>query len=172
MKMQAHILAAMREQFEQWQTLLGSMSEEQIHAPLVPSQWSVKDEIAHLRAWQERSIERVNAALEKRAPNLPKWLGDTDLDEDVDGTNAAIYEMNRERAWSSVFQNWREGFSRFIELGEKFSEPQFLDSSRYAWMEGAPIAFVYIASYDHHQEHFEKLAEWLEAHAGRSSHSG
>jgi hypothetical protein len=51
MNMKQHILAALREEFNRWEDLLASMSEEQITAPHLPSHWSIKDVIAHLRAW-------------------------------------------------------------------------------------------------------------------------
>ena len=43
-----HILTALRDQFNRWEELLASMSEEQITAPHLPSDWSIKDVIAHL----------------------------------------------------------------------------------------------------------------------------
>ena len=50
MDMKGHILTALREQFDRWEELRANMSEEQITAPYRPSNWSTKDEIAHLRA--------------------------------------------------------------------------------------------------------------------------
>jgi hypothetical protein len=52
----------------------------------------------------------------------------------------------------------REQFNRWEELlAEQISERDLLDSSRYAWLEGYSLALVLRASYDHHQEHLEKL---------------
>ena len=39
MNMKEHVLTALREQFEAWEELLASMSEEQITTPLLPSKW-------------------------------------------------------------------------------------------------------------------------------------
>jgi hypothetical protein len=74
MNMKEHILAALREQFNRWEELLASMSEAQLTTPHLPSHWSTKDEIAHLWAWQQRSIARLEAALSNREPEFPKWL--------------------------------------------------------------------------------------------------
>ena len=161
MNMQDHILAALREQFNRWEELLAAMSEEQITTPLPPSTWSVKDVIAHLRTWQQRSIARLEAALLDREPEFPTWLPDLDPDSEgsTDQTNAWIYETYRELPWSMVHQNWREGFLRFLELGEGISEKDLLDAGRYPWLEGYPLAFILVASYDHHQEHLDKLLD-------------
>jgi len=67
------ILAALREEFERWEALLAGLSEAQITAPQLDDGWSIKDVIAHLRAWQQRSIARVEAALSDREPDYPDW---------------------------------------------------------------------------------------------------
>lgn len=164
MNMQDHILGALREQFDRWEELLTTMSEEQITAPLLPSTWSTKDLVAHLRAWQQRSIARLEAAHLNREPEFPRWLADPDPDSEggTDQTNAWIYAANRELGWSQVHQDWREGFLRFLELGQGVSERDLLDTGRYPWLQGYSLAFILVASYDHHQEHLEKLLAWLQ----------
>jgi len=163
MNMQDHILAALREQFNRWEELLAAMSKEQITTPLPPSTWSVKDVIAHLWAWQQRSIARLEAATLDQEPEFPTWLSDLDLDSEdsTDQVNTWIYETYRELPWSKVYRNWREGFLRFLELGERVSEKDLLDAGRYAWLKGRPLALVLLGSYDHHQEHLEKSLAWL-----------
>lgn len=74
MYMKNHILAVLREELAHWEAVLASMSEEQIAAPLKPSDLLIKDEIAHLWAWQQRSIARMEAALHNREPELPQRL--------------------------------------------------------------------------------------------------
>jgi hypothetical protein len=168
MNMQAHILAALKEQFNRWEELLTSLSEEQIHAPHLPSHWSTKDEIAHLWAWQQRSIARLEAAQLEREPEYPQWLAGPDPDAHgaTDKMNAWIYETYRSQPWAKVHQNWREGFLRFLELGQGIQEKDLLDSGRYVWSGGYPLAFTLLASYDHHQEHLDKLTDWLHASEG------
>jgi hypothetical protein len=167
--MKEHILAALREQFDRWEEMLSNMSVEQITTPHVPSHWSIKDEIAHLRAWQQRSIARLEAGLSYREPEFPKWLPelDPDSEEDTEQTNAWIYETYREQPWSKVHKDWSEGFLRFLELGKGIPEQDLLDAGRYPWLEGHPLAFILLASYEHHQEHLEKMLAWLREHANR-----
>jgi hypothetical protein len=169
MNMKEHILAALRELFDRWEELLASLSDEQITAPLLPSRWSVKDEIAHLWAWQQRSIARLEAAFYDREPEFPRWLADVDPESagPPDRTNDWIYETYRDQPWSVVHQNWRSGYLRFLEFGEGFSERDLLDGDRYPWLEGYSLALILLASYDHHQEHLEKLNAWLQEQGRR-----
>ena len=68
-----HILIMLQEEFTRWEDLFTSLTEEQITARQLPSQWTIKDVVAHLMAWQQRSIARVEAALLDREPVFPGW---------------------------------------------------------------------------------------------------
>lgn len=164
MNLKEHILTALREEYNRWEELLAGLSESQVAAPLLPSEWTTRDVVAHLRAWQQRSIARLEAALQDREPVFPQWNPqvEPDSDGDTDRVNDWIYQANRERPWLEVYQNWRNGFLRLLELGEQIPEKDLLDSSRYPWMEERPLALVFLGTYDHHQEHLEKLQAWLE----------
>lgn len=164
--MKDHILAALREQFVRWEKLLATLTEDQITAPRFDLGWSIKDVIAHLWGWQQISIARMEGGVFDREPEFPKWVMELHgvWEENADQTNARIYEINHEQPWSEVHRNWREGFLRFLELGNKISERDLLDGGRYPWLKGYSLAFILVASYDHHQEHFEKLTNWLQKH--------
>ena len=86
MNMKDHILAALREQFNHWDELLASLDEEQITTPHFELDWSIKDVMAHLWAWQQISIARVQAAQQDHEPEFPKWIVDSvqDWEENAD----------------------------------------------------------------------------------------
>jgi hypothetical protein len=163
MNMKEHILAALREKFDQWEELLGRLSEEEIVASDLPSRWSIKDNIAHLWAWQQRSIARMEAALSNRDPVFPTWLPglDPEVEGNTDQINAWIFQTYHEQPWSKVHQNWREGFHRLLDSCDGISERDMLDGEKHPWLEGYPLANVLLGTYDHHQEHLEKLLTWL-----------
>jgi hypothetical protein len=162
MSMKEHILAALREQYESWERLLASLREEQINAARFDLDWSIKDVIAHLWAWQQISIARMEAGLNGREPEFPQWTVEhEDWEENADQMNAFTYEMNHGKPWPEIHQNWRDGFLRFLKLGEAISEQDLLDTGKYSWLSGYSLALILIASYDHHREHFEKLTNWL-----------
>ncbi len=47
--------------YEQLNTLLASLSEEQKTTPGVNSSWSVKDTVAHITAWQDLLPARIQS---------------------------------------------------------------------------------------------------------------
>lgn len=166
MNMKEHILAALREQFDSWEKLLAGLNEHQIISPQFDLNWSIKDVMAHLWAWQQISIARMEAGLLDREPDFPKWIVESveNWEEDADQVNALTFETQHKKPWSEIYQDWKNGFLRFLELGEKISERDLLDGDRYTWLKGYSLAFILVASYDHHQEHFEKLSNWLREH--------
>lgn len=153
------LLTTLREEFHRWEELLARMSEEQIMAPYAPQKpynKSVRDVIAHLRAWQQTSIARLEAAHLHRDPKFPGWPVDfeSDSEDALDRTNAWIYETSREQPWPRVHREWREGFLRLLELGEALPEKDLMDAGRYSWLEGQPLSLVLLSSYEHHNKTF------------------
>lgn len=163
MDMKGHILAALEEQFDRWEELPGSLSEEQVTAPEFDYNWSIKDVRAHLWAWQQISIARMEAGWHDREPEFPDWIVESveNWEEDADRVDALIFERYHEKPWSEIHQTWKDEFLRFLDLGEKVSERDLLDGDRYLWLKGYSLAFILVASYEHHQEHLEKLLAWL-----------
>ncbi len=162
MNMKEHIISALREQFNSFDELLVSMSEEQITSPDFDLNWSLKDIMNHLWGWQQVSIVRVNAGVLNREPEFPNWLMKCPggWDEDTNQTNAWIYQCFHDQSWTEVHKKWRDGFLQLLDLSEELSEKDLLDGDTYSWLNGYSLAFILIASYEHHQEHLDALRLW------------
>ena len=164
MNSKQEILTRLNEEYNRWEELLANLSEEQIIAPHLPSDLSIKDVIGHLRAWQQITIARLEAALHDGEPELPDWLAgeDPESDDHLEEFNARIHESYRKQPWSSVHRDWREGFLRVLELGKAIPEKDLLDAKRYPWLEGYPLSAVLTGTHEHHHDdHLEPLLEWL-----------
>jgi hypothetical protein len=156
-------ITALREEFQQWQTLLASMTTEQIHAPIRPSTWTTRDVMAHLWAWQRISIARLTAALSASEPIFPDWpqAWHPDSEDDVLQINEWFYATYRDKLWPQVYADWYTGFQRLIDLAQRLPEPDLLEPGRYAWLGDAPLMLVLRGSFNHHAEHRGWLLEWL-----------
>jgi len=157
------LLGMLHDVFNRWEEQLAGTPEAQLTDPSLPGNWSVKDVMAHLWAWQQRTLARTEAALHDAEPQYPKWP-DTlppDPDDDVDQANDWIYKTNRDKPWPAVYSDWRGQFLRILDLSEQLSQNDLFDPARYTWMGGYPLAASYFGSYDHHKEHIEKLRAWL-----------
>jgi hypothetical protein len=164
--MKQHIIMALQEEFDRWEELLSGLSEAQIRASFEPDGWRIQDIVVHLWAWQQRSIARVKAAVLNSELDYPKWPAGLDPNDEGEDTtekiNYWIYETSLHISWPQVHQTWQDGFREFIELSQQVPERDLLDSNLYAWLPGLPLAFVLLASYDHHQEHMEHILSVLD----------
>jgi hypothetical protein len=157
------ILKELAETFNQWVELLASLSEEQIAEPLLPSDWTVKDVIAHLWFWQQASIARMEAALHDKEPEYPEWweLFGPDPNEDVDRTNAWNYERNKDKSWPLVYADWSAQFQHYRELAGQLPEKDLLKPGRYTWMGDYALSASSMGTLEHHREHYDTLRIWL-----------
>ena len=159
-------LVAMHQgELEAWERLLAGLSTTQITNPLLPGVLSVKDTVAHLGAWQARTIARLEATVQGHEPRFPQWPVEVDEEESreaVDRANAWILAANRDRPWTAVHQQWRKGFLRFLELLRAVPEPDLRPGGKLAWLaeyqplEGYPGFLDY-----HHAEHRAQLEAWV-----------
>lgn len=148
------ILTMLEDEFNRWEELLGSLSEQKITARRPPSTWSIKDVVAHLMAWQQVSIARLEAARRDEEPVFPDWLAgaDPESEDRIDRFNARIYERYRTVPWARVWQMWRDGFLTLLEMGQQIPADQLLDRERYPWLKGYSLWAVLEGIYRHHHD--------------------
>lgn len=130
----------------------------------LPNGWSVKGLTAHVMAWQQLSIARLEAAWHSGELVFPEWLGDADPEaEDVDRLNARIYDFYREQPWPRVHGAWQDGFRKLLRLAKEVPEAELVDKKRYPWLKGYSLFDVLKGSYEHHHtDHFDSLRTWRE----------
>jgi hypothetical protein len=165
MNTKPEMLTQLQSEFDRWEQLLNTLRLEQITAPNFISSWSIQDVLAHLMAWQMRSIARLEAASFDREPEFPHWPLELDPDfvEDPDQLNAWLYKLYHADSWPSIHQAWQSGFRHFLELARAIPEADLLDPHRFPWMNGQPLMLVLQSSYDHHHlEHLEPLLARLQ----------
>jgi hypothetical protein len=167
MNSKAESIRMLRDEIERWEESSVGLNEEQLNLSLIPSTFSIKDTLAHLRAWQQNSITRLEAALFNREPSFPDWLGGLDpfkaeSEDNRDKCNETIFQEYHGQPWSSVHQVWRKGFLRFLEVAEQTPEGDYVKPQKYVWLKGYPLLAVLQGSYEHHHiEHLEPLQAWL-----------
>jgi hypothetical protein len=156
------LLQQLRDEFAAWEALFARLSEAQLVARQLDGGLSVKDVVAHLWTWQQRSIARLEAAQAGHAPEFPAWPGAADPDDDehrdINALNAWIFAQSRDKPWAQVHGDWAKGYWRFLELGEAVPEADLLAVGHYAWLPGYALAEVLRGSYNHHHdEHLRPL---------------
>ena len=148
------VIAALQKSFDDWQARLAALGEDEICARPAAGGWSLKDVLAHLNAWQQLSIARLEAALHGREPHYPDWISGGPEDEGMlEVYNQRIYERCASQGWPEVRTRWQNDFTHFLQLAALLSEEDLKAQGKYAWMEGYPLLAVLFGSLEHHNEH-------------------
>lgn len=163
MKDKSQLIEELKNEFNRWEELVASLTEEQMIAILPSSRLSIKDLIAHLYAWQQVSVAQLEAALQNIEPGQPRWLAGTgpESETDRDFYNERIYLSFRDQPWPLVHETWKTGFLHFLELADATSENDLLEIGRFHWLREGVLADVLISSAAHHHEHLELVLGWF-----------
>lgn len=164
MHTKAEMIDLLKEEFKTWQESLAMLTEEELYMPEFWGYMTVKDVVAHLWKWQERSILRMESAAEGTVPTFdPIFEGlSPDDDDNVDDINFKIYEAYKDKPWEQVFHDWKSRFERFIELSEATPEADLFDKQKYPWLNGYCLYDVLAGSYEHHHvDHLPPLLELI-----------
>jgi hypothetical protein len=156
------------EQYNLWEDLLARIGEARIAIPLAPSAWSPKDEVAHLHAWQQRTLARAAAVKTSTQPAFPAWPADLDPDvePDVDRINAWLYESSKALSWDQVREAWRATFLALLETCGEIPEQVVSSPASLPGLNGQFLAYFLQGTLDHHREHLEDLKTRLLGNAG------
>lgn len=152
------IINELNAEYLRWRVFLEGLTEDQISHHLPGEDLSIKDKVAHLQAWQQLSIARLEAAIQGRDPIHPVWLISMHPDTgDVDQDNERIYQMYHGDTWQDILNKWRTGFECFIELCKRIPEDDLYAVGKFSWLSGYAVADVMSGSLEHHREHFDSL---------------
>jgi hypothetical protein len=105
-----------------------SMGEAQMCAPGLQGEWSMKDILAHISAWEKFFLDRMGYVMTGHHPQYPSMQ----TEEDVRRFNAQVYEENKDRPLTSVvieFRSLYQGVLTVIQAlnDEQLSQPYTYD---------------------------------------------
>jgi hypothetical protein len=154
------LIEAVRNSRVAWDVLLAQVGEERKTTPGVTGNWSVKDVVAHLTAWERRPVAWLTAVRQSATPEPAPWP--PNLSEEQ--TNAWIYEANRGRSLREILDESGQVHEQCMKQLLVISEEELNVSGRYSWLNGSTLAESILGNtYEHYQEHSQMLRMWLES---------
>jgi hypothetical protein len=160
----AEFLDAMRSERECWEALLAEVGESRMERPGVAGDWSVRDIVAHVSAYERGLVEWLEAASRGESVEFPV------LDHpDVDYRNAVIFEEYERRPPEDILLESRRVFERLLQLVQALSEGELIDPGRSEWYvkprwrESRPLwKCIADDSYKHYPQHMPDIRAWLD----------
>lgn len=142
------LLTALRAGRDRLETALARFDDATM-AERVDDQWTRKDVLAHLEAWERRVVDL-----------LERLRAGTDPGERVetDELNARFFAADRDRTLADVRAGEASAYARMVAAIEGASDEELFDGDHFAWTEGEPLAAWFRGDGDeHYDEHLEQL---------------
>jgi len=143
--------------YERLNTLLASLSEEQKTTPGVNSSWSVKDNIAHITAYQDLLPARIQSLITGKTP--AEFLPEFKTEDEVNGY---LYQQNKDRSLADVEATFRSSYQRAFAAVEALSEKD-LNTPVPGSPEWPIWRYIQGEICEHYEEHGNLIRRWLES---------
>lgn len=157
----AELLSIIETGYNQFEALLASLSEAQMLIPGVNGSWSIKDNIAHLAAWQTYQADRLQAVLDGTEPADPAPGRETE-----DEINEYFYQRDKDLPLAEVLVHFRTTYQRVLKATQALSWETL--NEPFPWSDNdAPMgAYTLGNTTGHYELHGELIKSWLESRAG------
>jgi hypothetical protein len=113
------------------QQLISDLDPAERNAPGTWEDWSLKDELAHVIAWQLNSLARI-AALRHAEP-MPDF-------SDYHTINQSIYNTNRDRTLAEIAAEGDRAHADLVALIQSLSEDELTRPARFSEQEPSSLA--------------------------------
>ncbi len=156
----ATLLANIQAGYDQLETLLASLDEDQMTIPGVNGSWSVKDNLAHLTVWQNYQAARQEGVLNGTEPPDPAPGLETEDEE-----NEYFYQQYKNRPVAEVLADFRASYQRVLAATQALSWEAL--NEPFPWYDNnVPVGSYTIGdTYGHYEEHRGIIHHWLESQA-------
>jgi hypothetical protein len=144
---QGAVLRFFREDHRKLKQTIAKLSESQILKDVVMGDWSVKDIIAHISAWNLEISKSIDDVLEKKAP----WY----LTKGATAFNVA--EVEQRRGWSlkEVLDEWERSFESLVHRIEEITGEEWNFDTGLNWADGSAVTMESLFGYRYREEGHE-----------------
>ena len=148
------LLLAIQQERAAFEAALAGLTPEQMTAPGVMGEWSVKDLLGHVALWESRLVT-ILYSVERGV--APKTLGSSE----VDRVNAESYAEQRERPLGRVLADFHAVHVQLLKRLDALADRDLSDSKRFPWMEGEPLEKLVAGdTFEHYAEHRPAIETW------------
>lgn len=141
------LLAAITQERTALEAFLKTLTPEQMVAPGVVGDWSVKDVLAHLIEWEQMALGWHSAGLRGEMPALPapgyKWSQMPQL-------NQAIYEKHRNRPLSAILDQFESSHNEIVAVIQGLTDEDLFGAGRFAWTQKNTLGTYFISATSSH----------------------
>lgn len=155
------LLEKIRSSRQELEDCLDQIPRESMTIPGAENDWSVKDILAHITAWEGNMRLWIQQLTEGETPDRPApgqpW-------KDLDQINKDIFERNRNKSLDVVQAEFERSYRDTITLVASTSEKDLVDIGRFEWTGSAPAWYLVGGNtFWHYEEHLPSLKNWIDS---------
>lgn len=153
------LLADIKSEHQRLENYLELLLEAEMLKTGVVGDWSVKDLLAHLTAWEQLFLSWYRAGLTNASVRpSPVGMGRTAIDE----INQSVYADNRDKPLAQVLEEFRASYQQTLAEVESIPEEDIFAQQRFAWTGKHKLADYVTGNTSHHYRWArEKIRQWL-----------
>jgi uncharacterized protein (TIGR03083 family) len=153
------VLQALREARAQTDAALAGLGETELVDPGVIADWSVKDVLAHLTAWE---AEMVTLLAKAKRGQKPKWPA---TQSETDALNAKWHKENKNRPLDRVRADFQGVRQQTVRQVEGLSDQEL--NQKWDWLRNrTALDLIASNSFRHELEHVAQIKEWRKKKLG------
>jgi hypothetical protein len=150
----AEVLSLMRKSHQEFYNVLSRIPDERMDEIALYDNWTIKDLIAHIGAWQQSLAGRI-AALRSNQP--PEKVGEHDIDK----TNAIFLERYRKTPLAEVRAMEAASFEALEQQVREASEAEIFEPHHFPSYQYALLAPIAGDTYEHYPDHLKDVRAWM-----------
>lgn len=141
------ILRFFREDHRKLKQTLAKLTESQIVNDIIMGDWSVKDVIAHISAWNLEITRSIDEVLQKKAP----WY----LTKGETAFNMAEVEKRHDWSLQEVLDEWENSFDSLTHRIEEITAEEWNIDTGLSWADGSAVTMESLFGYRYRGEGHE-----------------
>lgn len=157
--MKAEIIESIHTERQALYESIVNLLSEDLEKPGVVGEWSVKDLLAHLTAWEQLFLAWYADELAGKTVHLPvegmTW-------EQIDELNQMIFEEHREKTFETVRGEAETSFQQILDAVEGMTEEVINQAGHYPWLGKHALSYLLRECTDiHYKWARELVTKWV-----------
>ena len=151
------LIKVIQSERERLNSLFEGLPESHVIKSGVEGNWSVKDILAHISAWERIAIDIIQSANdgEPLKPYINKIF------EDIDKFNADVFKKYQNYRWMEVIEEFNASHQDFMILIESLTEKFIFTNLPFESTEEITAQYMISANtHWHYLEHAESIQKW------------
>jgi uncharacterized protein (TIGR03083 family) len=149
------LMEAIQKERVAFEAAWAGLTPEQMTAPGVMGEWSVKDILGHVAMWESRLVTILYSIERGVAPKMLHGQAE------VDKVNAESFIEQRERPLDRVLADFHAVHAQLIKRLDLLKERDLSAPKRFEWMEGEPLEKLVAGdTFEHYAEHRPAIETW------------